>query len=318
MSLKIGKLFLQAKTNEKRLTKRLNFKNFAVILALMTMIAATASGQTSYNDEIQKWREKREAELKSEDGWLTVVGLFWLKEGINRIGAASSNEIVLPANSAPNQLGEIDFHQGKAVLRVADGAQVFVNDQIVKEFELQVEKKGKPDTIRVGDIRLFVIKRGDRYGVRVKNRNSKERLGFEGLKYFPTQKSYRITAKFIAYEKPKEIEIVNIIGDVSKMQSPGYVLFRLQGKAYRLQPVLEDKQLFFIFRDLTSGKTTYPAGRFLYADLPQGDTVVLDFNQAINPPCAFTSFATCPLPPPQNHLKTAVLAGEQNYHHSDS
>jgi uncharacterized protein len=285
---------------------------------VVMLVAASVAAQTSYQMEIQKWRDERLTELKSDDGWLTVVGLFWLKEGRNRIGSDSANEVVLPAGSAPKQLGVLDFQKGKITLRVEKGVKVSVNDQPVSEFELQAGKQGKPDTVRFGELSFFVIKRGDRYGVRVKNKRSRQRLEFAGLKHFPARESYRIRARFVAYDKPKVIEIANIIGDVAEMESPGYVLFALNGREVRLEPVAEGKQLFFIFRDLTSGKTTYPAGRFLYADLPQGDTVVLDFNKAINPPCAFTSFATCPLPPPQNHLKVAIEAGEQTYHHSDS
>jgi uncharacterized protein (DUF1684 family) len=295
-----------------------NIRKIFVKIMFLTLMAMTVAAQTPYQSEIQRWREKRETELKSENGWLTVVGLFWLKEGRNRIGTDSANEIVLPAGTAPKKVGVIDFQQGKTILRIEKDVKVSVNDKPVTEFELQAAKKGKPDTVQIGDVSFFVIKRGDKYGVRVKNKNSRERSGFEGLKYFSAQEAFRINARYIAYDKPKEIEIVNIIGDVSKMESPGYVVFALNGKEYRLEPVTEDKQLFFIFRDLTSGKTTYPAGRFLYADLPKDGTVVLDFNKAINPPCAFTSFATCPLPPPQNHLKVAVEAGEHTYHHSDS
>jgi uncharacterized protein len=294
-----------------------SIRKIVVKVMFLSLMAMPVAAQTPYQTEIQKWREKRETELRSETGWLTVVGLFWLKEGNNRIGTDSANEIVLPVGTTPKKVGVIDFQHSRTFLRVEKDVKVSVNHKPVTEYELQAGKKGKPDTVEIGDISFFIIKRGDKYGVRVKNKSSRERLGFEGLKYFPAQESLRINARYVAYDKPKEIEIVNIIGDVSKMESPGYVVFTVEGKEYRLEPVTEDKQLFFIFRDLTSGKTTYPAGRFLYADLPKGHTVVLDFNKAINPPCAFTSFATCPLPPPQNHLKVAIEAGEQAYHHSD-
>jgi uncharacterized protein len=287
-------------------------------LLLSALVATTISAQTGDQMEIQQWREKRLTELKSDDGWLTVVGLFWLKEGRNRIGSDPANEIVLPAGSAPGRVGVIDFHQGRSTLRVEKGVPLLVNDQPVREFELGAKKQEKPDTMQLGEVSFFIIKRGERYGVRVRQKNSRARLEFAGLKYFPVREAYRVNARYVAYDRPKEIEIVNILGDVAKMESPGYVEFNVNGKAQRLEPITEGKQLFFIFRDLTSAKTTYPAGRFLYADLPQGNTVVLDFNRAINPPCAFTSFATCPLPPPQNWLKVAIEAGEQAYHHSDS
>jgi uncharacterized protein len=287
-------------------------------LLLSALVATTISAQTGDQMEIQQWREKRLTELKSDDGWLTVVGLFWLKEGRNRIGSDPANEIVLPAGSAPGRVGVIDFHQGRSTLRVEKGVPLLVNDQPVREFELGAKKQEKPDTMQLGEVSFFIIKRGERYGVRVRQKNSRARLEFAGLKYFPVREAYRVNARYVAYDRPKEIEIVNILGDVAKMESPGYVEFNVNGKAQRLEPITEGKQLFFIFRDLTSAKTTYPAGRFLYADLPQGNTVVLDFNRAINPPCAFTSFATCPLPPPQNWLKVAIEAGEQAYHHSIS
>jgi uncharacterized protein (DUF1684 family) len=148
----------------------------------------------------------------------------------------------------------------------------------------------------------------------VKDPNSKHRRQFEGLRWFPVIEAYRITARFVAYEQPREIEIANVLGDVDKMPSPGYALFNLGGREYRLDPVLEgDDKLFFIFADLTNNKTTYGAGRFLYTGLPRDGTVTLDFNQAVNPPCAFTKFATCPLPPRQNRLNIAIEAGELNY-----
>jgi uncharacterized protein len=297
---------------------KLDYTKLIVYLIVTLSCAATISAQTAYQAEIQKWREKRDGELRSEDGWLTLVGLFWLKEGANLIGSDSTRDIVLPAEFAPARVGVFEFHQGKLGLRVEKGVKVSVNDKPVTKATIQTDAKGKPDLIRLGDLRLFVIKRGDKYGVRVKNKNHPARLAFEGLKYFPIEPAYRFTAKYVAYEKPKEIEIVNILGDVSLMPSPGYVTFELNGKACRLDALTDDKKLFFIFRDLTSGKTTYPAGRFLYAEAPTGDNVVLDFNQAINPPCAFTTFATCPLPPPQNHLKVAIEAGELAYHRSDS
>ncbi len=296
----------------------LNFTKLVICLIFASSCAATIAAQTTYQTELQKWREKREAELRSDDGWLTLVGLFWLKEGANLLGRDSTNDIVLPGDSTTATVGVLEFHRGKTVLRVEKGAPVSVNNKAVKQAVLKSDAKGKPDVIRIGDVQLLVIKRGDKYGVRVKNKKNPARLAFAGLKYFPTEVAYRITAKYVAYERPKEIEIVNILGDVAKMPSPGYVTFELNGATNRLDALVDDKKLFFIFRDLTSGKTTYPAGRFLYAEVPKSDTVVLDFNQAINPPCAFTSFATCPLPPPQNYLKVAIEAGELAYHRHDA
>lgn len=287
------------------------------IIALMFALApiASSSGKDSYRQQLEKWRAEKEAELKSDDGWLTVAGLFWLKEGVNRFGTDASNEIVLPEGSAPGKAGEFEFHSGKTTLRVENGVAATSNGKPVTTIELKTDEKQKPNIINIGSLSLYVVKRGERYGVRVKDKNSKQRREFTGMKWFDIRESYRITATFVRYDKPKEIEIPNILGDINKMPSPGYVLFKLGGKQYRLDPIIEDKDnLFFIFSDSTSGKATYGAGRFLYADLPKGKTVVLDFNKAENPPCAFTQFATCPLPPRQNRLRVAIEAGELNYH----
>jgi uncharacterized protein (DUF1684 family) len=288
----------------------------AVALALLVAITpyAIASGRDSYRGKIAKFRTEHEAELKTEDGWLSVAGLFWLKEGENRFGADPSNEIVLPEGSAPPRAGVFEFREGKTTLRVASGAQVTLNGKPITTLEMKTDENQKPDIVRVGSLSLNVIKRGERYGIRVKDLNSKQRREFKGLRWFPVRPSYRITARFVPYGEPKQIEIPNILGDVNKTPSPGYVAFNLNGKQYRLDPILDDKnKLFFIFGDLTNGKSTYGGGRFLYTALPRLGKVTLDFNRAENPPCAFTQFATCPLPPKQNRLKLAIEAGELNY-----
>jgi uncharacterized protein (DUF1684 family) len=160
-----------------------------------------------------------------------------------------------------------------------------------------------------------VIERGNRYGIRLKDKNSELRKAFTGLKYFPPLEEYRVKARFVPYDPPKMIPVPNILGQVDEEPSPGYVVFMLNGRECRLDPVTEGDSLFFIFKDLTSGKETYPPGRFLNTEMPQNGEVVLDFNQAYNPPCAFTPYATCPLPPEQNKLPIAIEAGELRYGH---
>jgi len=209
----------------------------------------------------------------------------------------------------------LELAGGVVTLKVEDGILVRVNDKPVREFEMRFDDEKQPDRFTVGSLKLSVIKRGARYGLRVRDKNSRARREFTGLHWFPARRSYRVTASFIPYDKPKEIIIMNVLGDELKLKSPGLLSFRLQGKTYQLRPVIEDdEKLFIIFRDLTAGKTTYGAGRYLYADLPKDGKVVLDFNRAENPPCAFTSYATCPLPPRQNFLPIAIDAGEMAYH----
>jgi uncharacterized protein len=249
-------------------------------------------------DSVEQYRAQREASLKQDDGWLTVVGLFRLKEGDNRVGAGELNEIALPA-SAPTRLGKITFSNGKAIY-YADGKP-------------GTELKPTTDIIRTGNVSFFVIKRGVEYFIRVKDNDSQIRRDFTGLKWFPIDRSWNITAKFTPYDQPKTILFDSQNGVKQPMVSPGYATFRRDGQEYHLEPVIEGHELFFIFRDATSNKTTYGAARFLYADFAKDGEVILDFNKTINPPCAFTPFATCPLPPPQNRLTLAITAGEKKY-----
>jgi len=285
------------------------------LLILVFSVTLIASGQTSFSADTQKWREQHETEIKAEDGWLTVSGLFWLKEGTTTIGTGEKSNIVLPARSAPVTVGSLELNNGVVSLRVSDGVVVQVNDKPVQEYVMTFETDKPPDQFKVGSLKLGVIKRGNRYGLRVRDKNSPARLRFKGLKWFPAHENYRIIATFTAYDEPKEIRIMNVLGDELKLKTPGLLTFTLNGQKFELRPVIEDeKKLFIIFRDLTAGKTTYPAGRFLYADLPKDGKVVLDFNRAENPPCAFTEFATCPLPPRQNFMNTAINAGEMRFH----
>jgi len=284
-------------------------------LILVFSVALIASGQTSFSADTQKWREQHETEIKAEDGWLTMSGLFWLKEGTTTIGTGEKSNIVLPARSAPVTVGSLELKNGVVTFRVSDGVVVQVNDKPVQEYVMTFETDKPPDQFKVGSLKLGVIKRGNRYGLRVRDKNSPARLHFKGLKWFPARENYRIIATFTAYDEPKEIRIMNVLGDELKLKTPGLLTFTLNGQKFELRPVIEDeKKLFIIFRDLTAGKTTYPAGRFLYADLPKDGKVVLDFNRAENPPCAFTEFATCPLPPRQNFMNTAINAGEMRFH----
>jgi len=276
--------------------------------------AAILAGDTSYRTTIEQWRAQQETELKADDGWLTVSGLFWLKEGINRAGTKANVDVVLPRG--PAEVGTFELHDGKTSFRAAPGVAVKVNGESAGEVTpLKSDAEGKPDRIQLDALTMFVIHRGDRYGIRLKDPQSESRKEFTGLHWFPVKESYRVVAKFVAYQPPKMITIPNILGETEQDPSPGYVLFTLDGQSLRLDPVVEDDQLFFIFHDLTSGKETYPPGRFLYTDLPKNGEVVMDFNQAQNPPCAFTAYATCPLPPKQNRLPVRIEAGELNYGH---
>jgi len=266
---------------------------------ILPLLAATVSAaDPNYARDVEQYRTQREATLKQDDGWLTVVGLFRLKEGDNRVGSAEANEIVLPAPAAAHA-GKIAFSKGQAIYYAEGKPGTILRPNV--------------DVITLRNIKFFVIKRGEEYLIRVKDNNSKIRREFTGLKWFPTDASWKIAAKFTPYDGLKTILFDSQNGVKQPMQSPGFVTFTKNDKQYRLEPVWEAKELFFIFRDATSNKSTYGAARFLYAEPAKDGTVILDFNKAINPPCAFTAFATCPLPPPQNRLTLAVTAGEKKY-----
>lgn len=282
---------------------------FCVLLLL-------ALPQMSFESEHRQWREQRNEELRAEDGWLAVAGLFWLKEGSNTLGAAKGMNIVLPAGSAPANVGTLELANGVVTLKTADGVNVNVDGSAVQTHEMRFDGDNQAAPFKVGSLTLSVIKRGARYGLRVKDKHSQALREFKGLEWFPARESYRVTATFTPYDQPKEMVIVNVLGDQLKMKSPGVLTFKLNGSTHELRPLLEDgdDRLFIIFRDQTAGKTTYGAGRFLYANLPQDGKVVLDFNRAENPPCAFTPYATCPLPPRANFLPIPIPAGERAFH----
>ena len=269
--------------------------------ALLTALGGFAMlAATSYQTEIAEWRHQREEGLKHDGGWLTVAGLFWLEEGLNRFGKDPANQIVLP--DGPAQAGVFELREGKVKVTTGGETRELWPDSL--------------DVAKVGRLSLFVIKRSDRYGIRLKDPESEYRRDFRGIEYYPADETYRVTAQSVA--EPSKIPILNILGQTEAMESPGYAVFRLNGQELRLRPVLEEpdaKELFYIFRDQTSGKETYGAGRFLYSGMPKDGKVVLDFNKAYNPPCAFTPYATCPLPPAENRLAIKVEAGEKKYGH---
>jgi len=267
----------------------------------------------AYQESIERWRTQKEAQLLSDEGALTWAGLFGLKEGRNTIGVDASNDIVLPSHVAAATVGHIAFESEQATLVVTNGTPAIVNGQRVTTLPLQSDVMGKPTIVHIGAANLFILKRGEQYLVRVRDRQSEARRNSKGRVWFPVNETYRITATFVPHDPPKLVTITNIIGTVTHELSPGCAVFMWHGHELRLDAEPRAHSLFFNFRDATSRVTTYPSGRFLYADLPHDGKVVLDFNKAYNPPCAFTDYATCPLPPPQNHLSMPIEAGEQ-YH----
>ena len=295
-----------------------------LLFAAWTAGAAQAAAQTArggtagadYRRSIESWRAEREAKLTADDGWLTLVGLFWLDEGPNRVGSAPGADVALAPGSAPAAVGTITFRDTIATFTPAPGADVRINGKPAATQALRPQP-GQYDVLTTGSVTMFVVKRGGRYGVRVRDRNSPQRREFAGLRWFPVREEYRVTARFIPHPEPASIMIANVLGAVEPWPTPGKVVFTLNGRDLTLHPVLDGPdatELFFIFRDGTTGSETYPGGRFLYAAMPENGVVVLDFNKAESPPCAFTAYATCPLPPKENALPIRIEAGERNPH----
>lgn len=278
---------------------------------------ASAPG-ASYEQELEQWRAKRLAGLKSEDGWLTLIGLFWLKEGENRLGSDPSSEINLPEGKVPPRAGVVRLAGGRVTLEAQPGAGITSGGRPVTTLELKSDEGGEATMLELGSLSFHVVKRGERLGLRVKDRANPARDEFKGTDYYPAARDWVVNARFEPYEPPKRAPILNVLGMETEETAPGELAFEVGGRAYRLQALREKgvEQLFIIFADQTSGKETYGAGRYLYADPPDREgRVRLDFNRAHSPPCAFTRYATCPLPPAQNRLALRVEAGEKHLGH---
>ncbi|MEZ4870391.1 MAG: DUF1684 domain-containing protein [Caldilineaceae bacterium] len=267
----------------------------------------------TYLDELQAQREQRTRLLLADQGWLTLAGLFWLHEGENEMGSEPTCAIQLPAHSAPACAGVLTLDHGRVYLRAAPGVSLTLKDNVITERELQHDMSGAPDFVTLGHLTLLIIQRGARYGLRLFDTTAPARQNFPGLRWYAIDPALRITANFTPYPSAQRLLITNVLGDTSEQESPGYATFTWQGQNCSLVAEGRGAKLFFNFRDLTNQATTYPAGRFLYTDAPQEGKVTLDFNQATNPFCAYTAFATCPLPPAANKLPVRIEAGEMRY-----
>jgi len=266
-----------------------------------TLAVAADSVPRAYAREIVDFRAHREAEINSDEGWITLVGLYWLKPGENRVGSDPASEVPLPA-MAPKRVGVIEMARGAARFRPAPGIKL-------KDGALRPDE----DVLKIGRITFFLVEREGKLGVRVKDNDSEARKGFTGLRWYPVDPGWKIEAHFTPWSEKHTITFDTVAGVKEQMESPGYVTFRKNGRDFHLDPVWDEDKLFFVFRDQTSGKSTYGGARFLYADPAKNGVISLDFNKAVNPPCVFTPYATCPLPPPRNRLTIEITAGELMY-----
>ena len=248
---------------------------------------------------MERWREGRLARLLSPTGWLTLVDRIPLEHGDNEL-----------------PIGVLTLRDGEGVLRVREGSRVTSAGNAVREWTLRAENGGSSERLTSGGRTYEMVRRGTSFAVRIKDPMAPSRLGFRGLSYYPIDPAWRIAARWERWSPPRVAAHQYDVGGTGRPQiAPGVAHFSVDGVELALEPVLEEdsQRLFFIFGDLTNATDSYPAGRFLYSDLPAGDEVVLDFNTAFNPPCAFTAFASCPITPPRNRLPLAIRAGEKRY-----
>jgi hypothetical protein len=304
---------------------------FLVVTAIVLMgivsqpIAARSDDRAAWQQDLLAWRAKRATGLQAPEGWLSLIALGWLKQGDNSVGSAEDSRVQI-AGKAPAHVAIVRLEKGGALhlLPPPEGFpnNFLVDGQAAKDEPLFADDANQPSKLTIGTLTIIVIHRGEQYALRVKDQEAPTRVGFHGLHWYDPNLTYRIRARWIPNNPPRVLDIPTVLGTTTHMPAPGVVEFTLDGKVLRLEPVLEDPkstELFFIMRDATSKTTTYGAGRFLYTEFPdhglsQPGELWVDFNRLVNPPCAFTAYATCPLPPPQNRLSVEIPAGEKRYH----
>ncbi len=279
------------------------------------LFCITASAQDAHRTAVDAWHAARETRLAAEDGWLSLIGRDWLNPGENSLGSAPGSTVLLPEWAAPAKAGVFILEGTTVRFKPLPGSGLQLNGKPAIETVLKSDADGTPDVLMAGRVKFYLIRRGTRLGVRIKDSQNPARKAFHGVPRYPVDPAWRVEADFIPYATPQTRLIPTVLGTTEPMSAPGLLRFKVGGREITLEPMVEDPdhpELFLIFKDTTSARGTYPAGRFLYADMPKNGKVVLDFNRAINPPCAFTLFATCPLPPKQNQLDIEVRAGEKD------
>jgi uncharacterized protein (DUF1684 family) len=282
--------------------------------ALMSLAAIEAPAMSEHEQEVAAWRTGRIERLTAPDGWLSLVGLHWVPVGTAQtIGNGEGADVDLGVG--PKQLGRIEWADGRPWFVAADGAVASVADAPATRVELLPELANAPVVVRFGSASLQMLQRGEKFALRIKDSEASTRLKFSGIPHFDVDPSWRIEARFEHYPEPRTIEVATVVGTLEAYPNPGRIVFERDGKTHSIEALVEEgtEQYFLIIADRSSGKETYGMARYLYAGPPEGDRIVVDFNKAYNPPCAFTAYATCPMPPEGNRLDLYVSAGEKKY-----
>jgi hypothetical protein len=286
-----------------------------IVLLALSVLGPSAPAQDAYQKSVDAWHADRVARLAAEDGWLSLIGRDVLNPGENTLGSAPGSTVLLPTGTAPGKAGLFILEGLTVRFRPQPGSGLLLNGKPVVETVLKTDADGTPDVLQAGRVTFYVVRRGSRFAVRLKDPETPARKAFKGVPRYPVDPVWRVVADFVPYATQQTRDLPTVLGTTVSMTTPGLLKFKVDGREVTLEPMVEDPEhpeLFIIFKDATSVHGTYAAGRFLYADMPENGKVVLDFNRAINPPCAFTLFATCPLPPKQNQLALAVKAGEKD------
>lgn len=284
---------------------------FGLLVSTLVVFGATSTQapDAAYVQSFEKWKADQTADLK--ENWLSLAGLFWLKPGPNTFGSDPASQIVFP--KIPAHAGEFDLTGKEVTLRLLPDARATIAGKPVSTAKLDPDTSPQVSYVDMGSLRFHVIVRGERVGIRVRDKDSEAARNFKGMIFFPLDMSYRVMATWVPADGKKIIEIPNVLGDVTAQPVPGVVEFKLNGEELKLTALGGDAKngLFFVFNDLTAKNDTYPGGRFLDTGPIVNGHVELDFNRAYNPPCAVTPYATCPLAPKENRLAIAIPAGEK-------
>ena len=288
-----------------------------LVLFLLTLTASSAAAQGAYDvAALNAFHAEREKILLADDGWFTVAGLHFLNPGENKVGSDPLNDVVLEYPDVPKHLGVITMNGTTVTIKAADGQTFTYNGKPAKEGVLHLAANGKPaDTISFKTTQFFLHYSGPRLAIRVRDQNAALRKNFAGLKWYAPNPSVKVVGQFTKLATPKQVQAPNILGDLEPFTVAGNVAVTIAGKTANMEAWKSGDRLWFVFRDLTSADATYPSARFLYTDAADKDgKVVMDFNRARNPPCAYNQWTTCPLPPAANKLAVRIEAGEKRYH----
>jgi uncharacterized protein (DUF1684 family) len=282
------------------------------LIVILAILITQQTNADSWNQELDGWKSKRVASLTRPHGWLSLIAMEWLHTGENTIGSASDNSIVLP--HGPKYIGSFVLNNKNLIFNVNTGVDIKANkESVTSKIPVMMDSSGEPTVFTIDSFQFYVIERG-KPALRIKDSTAKALADFRGISYFDVDEKFKVQAEFIPYNPVKELEIINVLGILSKDKALGKLRFSIDEKEYFLDVMDAGEDYYIIFADKTSGRTSYGPGRFLYVPKANRDNIAtIDFNKAYNPPCAFSDYSTCPLPPPQNRIPVYIEAGEKKY-----